>query len=617
MYKRILQIISLIFFLSILQTACTEKQSYIKREYQIPMRDGKKLFTAVYMPKDDSKKYPILMWRTPYSVHPYGENKFPKKFGPSPLFMDEGYIFVYQDVRGRFMSQGEYVNMRPYIPDKTDSLIIDETTDTYDTIDWLIKNIPNNNGRVGMWGISYPGFYSSMGLIDSHPALKAVSPQAPIADWFIGDDMHHNGAFTLMLAFNFFSTFGKPRPEPTTEWPPRFKHGTPDGYRFFLDMGPLPNANKKYFHNEISFWNKAMQHGTYDDFWQKRNILPHLKNIRPAVLVVGGWYDGEDLYGTLETYRTIEKNNPGIHNHLVMGPWGHGGWARTEGEWLGDIWFGAKTSFWYQKEVELTFFNYFLKNKGELHLPEAYGFDTGKNHWRQFKIWPPLDRQESAIYLQADRKLDFSPPTASGPLYDEYISDPSRPVPFVSGLTTRWGKKFLTEDQRFAWQRPDVVSYESEILDDSLTLCGPILADLYVSTSGTDCDWVVKLIDVYPDTFRYTQEDKKRLPMGGYQRLIRAEIMRSKFRNSYTNLQPLVPDKIMHIRFKLQDVLHTFLPGHKIMIQIQSSWFPLFDRNPQIFTDIYQAQEADFVKAVQRIYHSKQYPSRLVVNLLK
>ena len=596
--------------------SCDEKPQYSKHEYNIPMRDGKKLFTAVYMPKEGSQKYPILIWRTPYSVHPYGEDKFPKKFGPSPLFVDEGYIFVYQDVRGRFMSEGEFVNMRPYIPNKSDSLTIDETTDTYDTIDWLVKNIPNNNGKVGMWGISYPGFYSSMGLIDAHPALKAVSPQAPIADWFVGDDMHHNGAFTLMLAFNFFANFGQPRPEPTTQWPPRFKHGTPDGYRFFLDMGPLLNANGKYLHNKVDFWNKAMQHGTYDEFWQSRNILPHLKNIKPAVLVVGGWYDGEDLYGTLETYRAIEKNNPGIHNHLVMGPWGHGGWARTDGDWLGNIWFGAKTSHWYQKEIELTFFNYFLKEKGELHLPEAFAFDTGKNRWRQFKTWPPLELQKSALYLHPGERLDFSEPTERGLSYDEYISDPNRPVPFVNRLTTRWGKKFLAEDQRFAWQRPDVLSYESEILSDSLTLAGGLTADLYVSTSGTDCDWVVKLIDVYPDTFRYQQEDKKQLPMGGYQRLVRAEIMRSKFRDSYSEPKPMKPNKITRIRYKLQDIYHTFLPGHKIMIQVQSSWFPLFDRNPQTFTDIYNAQESDFKKAVQRVYHSKQYPSRLIVNLL-
>jgi len=387
--------LSVIFLL--LLSSCNGERPYIKKEYNIPMRDGEKLFTAVYMPKDNSRDYPFLIWRTPYSIHPYGEDNFPRKFGPSPLFIEEGYIFVYQDVRGRFMSEGDYMNMRPYITDKHDSLTIDETTDTYDTIEWLINTIPNNNGRVGMWGISYPGFYSSMGLIDAHPALKAVSPQAPIADWFIGDDMHHNGAFSLMLAFNFFSSFGQPRPEPTTQWPPRFQHGTPDGYRFFLELGPLPNANKKYFHNTIDFWNKAMQHGTYDDFWQARTILPHLKNVKPAVLVVGGWYDGEDLYGTLETYRAIEKNNPGIHNHLIMGPWGHGGWARTEGEWLGNIWFGSKTSIWYQKEVELVFFNYFLKNKGELHLPEAYGFDTGRNRWQQFKTWPPLDLQKAAL----------------------------------------------------------------------------------------------------------------------------------------------------------------------------------------------------------------------------
>lgn len=585
------------------------KDHYDKNEFQIPMRDGKKLYTAVYSPKDRSKNYPILLTRTPYGSGPYGQD-FRKQIGPSELFARDGYIIVYQDVRGKFMSEGEYINMRPHLPDKTDSTMIDETTDTYDTIDWLIKNIPENNGNAGMWGISYPGFYAAMGLIDAHPALKISSPQAPIADWFIGDDMHHNGAFSLLLTFNFFSTFGQARPEPTTIWPESFKHGTPDGYDFFLRMGPLPEANNKYFHNEIEFWNKIMQHGSYDKFWQARNILPHLNHINPAVLIVGGWFDAEDLYGTLNTYKSIESKNPDNISLLVMGPWPHGGWSRTDGDRLGYVNFGSMTSNFYQEKIELPLFNHYLKGKEKPDLPEAYCFDSGLNRWHEFSHWPPEQAESYTFYLNENNSLSYEFPDINFQ-FDNFISDPDKPVPFTNNITIHWGREFMLEDQRFAARRPDVLVYETPVLEESLTVAGPVNAVLQVSTTGTDADWVVKIIDVYPDTMSNPDPNPCRIQMGGYQQLVRAEIMRAKFRNSFENPIPVPPDSVIEIKIGLQDIFHTFKPGHKLMVQIQSSWFPLFDRNPQKFVDIYNAKAEDFQKTEHRVYFGKKYPTRI------
>ena len=584
------------------------RQQYLKKEFRIPMRDGKTLFTAVYMPRDSSRDYPILLTRTPYSVAPYGADKYKRTLGPSPLFQREGYIFVYQDVRGRFMSEGEFANMRPYIPHKTQNQI-DETTDTYDTIEWLIRHIPHNNGRVGMWGISYPGFYTAMGLIDAHPALVAASPQAPIANWFIGDDMHHNGAFSLNLAFNFYSVFGLSRDSLTTRWPKRFDFGTPDGYEFFLNLGALPNANKRYFHGKIAFWNELMKHGAYDSFWQKRNILPHLHNIKPAVLVVGGWYDAEDLYGTLHIFRQIEREDSLNKNFLIMGPWFHGGWARSKGDRLGDIRFGSETSTYYQQQMEFPFFQHYLKGDGAFHPDNVTVFDGGANRWRRFDQWPPQSAVSRTFYLAKNHRLRVTPDAVQGA--DEYVSDPAKPVPFINKITTRWSREYMVSDQRFAARRPDVLVYRTEPLADSLTVAGEISANLFVSTTATDADWVVKLIDVYPDTFPDYQPNPCAVRMGGYQRLVRAEIMRGKFRDSYRQPQPFKPGRITRVNITLQDVYHTFKPGHRIMVQVQSSWFPLFDRNPQVFTDIYRAQDTDFQKATQRVYFGGQYPSSI------
>ena len=590
------------------------KARYTKYEHRIPMRDGVKLFTAVYVPKDASQRYPIMLSRTPYSVQPYGEDAYKDNLGPSALFGNEGYIVAYQDVRGRWMSEGEFVNMRPHRPRKNGPSEIDESTDTYDTIDWLIKNIPNHNGRVGMWGISYPGFYTAAGMIDAHPALKAASPQAPVTDWFTGDDWHHNGAFFLPHAFNFLAFFGHPRPQPTKEEHERFKHGTPDGYEFFLRMGPLANANGLYFKDDVPFWNEIMQHGTFDEFWQARNLRQHLKNIKPAVMTVGGWFDAENLFGALETYKKTEASSPGTTNVLVMGPWRHGGWAGGNGDTLGPISFHSNTAAFFREHIEFPFFQYYLKGKGPLNQPEAWVFETGTNQWRKFDAWPPRNLVRRSLFLQPHGRLAIdSPPNGDSQPFDEYTSDPSRPVEYIDKIDIGMIGDYMIQDQRVASRRPDVLVYSSGSLKEDLTIAGPIDARLFVSTSGTDSDWVVKLIDVYPDDFPTPDPDNAPVKFGGYQQLVRGDVMRGKFRNSLSKPEPFVPGQPTPVNFTLQDVAHTFRVGHKLMVQIQSSWFPIVDRNPQKFVDIYSAQESDFQPATQRVYHNRELPSRLEV----
>ena len=591
------------------------KAAYTKVEQRIRMRDGVKLFTSIYSPRDTSREYPIILNRTPYSVAPYGLDDYKTALGPSPLFQQERFIFVYQDVRGRLMSEGDYVNVRPHNANKSGT-IVDESSDTYDTIDWLVKNVPNNNGRVGMWGISYPGFYVSMAIMEAHPALRAASPQAPIANWFLGDDFHHNGTFFLPHAFNFLSVFGLPRPKPTTDFPPGFQHGTPDGYNFFLEMGPLANANKKHLHDRVPIWNEMMEHPNYDGYWQARSTLPHLKNIKPAVMTVGGWFDAENLYGALNTYKTIEKLNPGISNTLVMGPWFHGGWARSDGDFLGDVNFGSKTSLYYREHVELPFFNCVLKDKCGEKLPEALVFESGSNQWRRYEHWPPAG-DERNLYLGSGGKLSFEAPAGAAVAFDEYVSDPQKPVPFINGTAIGMTREYMVEDQRFASRRPDVLVYETEPLAQSVTLSGPITATLFVSSSGTDSDYVVKVIDVFPDNTPDPTPNPTGVKLGGYQMLVRGEPMRARFRNSFEKPQTMTPNKVTKVEFTLPDVNHSFLKGHRIMVQVQSTWFPLVDRNPQRFVDIYKAGETDFQKATQRVYRAGQYRSHLKVNVLK
>ncbi len=591
------------------------KAHYTKYEYEIPVRDGKKLFTSVYVPKDTSTKYPIMMVRTPYSVAPYGADQYKASLGPSEKFAREGFIFVYQDVRGCWMSEGDFADVRPYIAAKRGAQDVDEASDTYDSIEWLLGKVPNHNGHVGIWGISYPGFYAAMSLLDAHPALKAVSPQAPIADWFIGDDFHHNGVFWLAHTFRFYGSFGRPRPGLTTRrTDPPFEIGMSDGYKFFLEMGPLANADKKYFKGGVPFWNEALKHPDYDGFWQARTILPHLKNIRPAVLNVGGWLDAEDVYGPLAIYRAIEKNNPRTYNVLVEGPWPHGGWAHDDGDHLGHVSFNSKTSLHYRDAIEFPFFNFHLKGKGELKLPEASVFETGTNQWRQYDTWPPRQAVAKPLYLQPGGKLDFQPPAASPLPYDEYVSDPARPVPFVPGVEQGMVYEYMVEDQRFASRRNDVVVYQTGVLESDLTLAGPLTATLYVSTSGTDSDWVVKLIDVYPDDRRDVSSGGAK--MGGYQQLVRGEPMRGRFRNSFEKPEPFEPGRVTKVEFTMPDINHAFRKGHRVMVQIQSSWFPLADRNPQKFVNINTATEADFQKATQRIYHAPANASRLTLTVL-
>ena len=599
----------------IAQTVTEIQANYTKYEYRIPMRDGATLFTSVYVPKDTTQTFPIMLNRTPYTVAPYGDG-YKTSIGPSVSMMKEKYIFAYQDVRGKFMSDGEYVDVRPHIPQKKSNNDVDESSDTFDTIDWLVKNVPRNNGTVGMWGISYPGFYAAHGLINAHPALKAVSPQAPIGDWFMGDDFHHNGAFFLIDGFNFYRSFGKPRPKLTTTWPPGFEYPTPDAYRFLLEGGSLASLKKNYYGDTVQFWNELFKHPTYDEFWKARSVPQHLKKITPAVMTVGGLFDAEDLYGPLHMYDAIEKQNPKTYNILVLGPWYHGGWARGEGDYFGNIRFGEKTSVFYQEHIELPFFNYYLKGKGELHLPDAYVFETGSNEWKQYETWPPKNIERKKIYFQANGKLSMNAPTENdAAAYDEYISNPNRPVPYIADIRNNRTREYMIDDQRFVWQRPDVLSYETDPLEHSVTTAGPITANLFVSTTGTDADFIVKIIDVFPDSTKETSPNAD-VKMGGFQMLVLAEVMRARFRTSFEKPTAMKPNEITNVKFQLQDVNHCFKRGHKIMVQVQSSWFPLVDRNPQKFVNLYEAKESDFQKATHRIYRNANSSSCIEMGVL-
>ena len=593
------------------------KANYTKHEYYIPMRDGIRLFTAVYIPKDRSVSYPILLNRTPYSVSPYGTDRYRDNIGPSPLCAKEGFIIAYQDVRGRWMSEGVFEHVRPHRPVKSNAKEIDESTDTYDTIDWLMKNIPGHNGRVGMWGISYPGFYAATGIIDAHPALKASSPQAPVADWFASDDWHHNGALLLAHAFGWFSGAGWQFTKPTTVFPGKpIDREIDDGYEFYLRLGPIRNANEKYFKNEISFWNEMMRREVRDEWWKARNIRPHLKNIKPAVMTVGGWFDAENLFGALEVYRALETQNPGIFNILVMGPWVHGGWSGGKGDLLGDIRFDANTAEYYREQIELPFFNYFLKDKGDSKLPEAYVFETGVNQWRKFEVWPPQNTVTKSLYLHSNGKLSFEPPVTDGVTdFNEFVSDPKKPVPFIPGLSSGMAQRYMVDDQRFAARRPDVLVYQTDVLEEDITVAGPLIPSLHVSTTGTDSDWIVKLVDVFPDRFP-DEKGSVNNTIGGYQQLVRGEVMRGKFRNSLEVAEPFTPGKPTKVEFIVPDTFHTFRRGHRIMIQIQSTWFPLININPQKFLNINQATESDFQTATQRVYRSRGLPSAVKVGVL-
>jgi putative CocE/NonD family hydrolase len=584
---------------------------YTKHEYMVPMRDGVKLMTSVFVPKETSKTYPILMKRTPYNVAPYGEEKYPSRLGPSEHFVRAGYIFVNQDVRGRFASEGEFVQVTPHIVNKTKPTDVDESSDTYDTIEWLLKNIPNHNGRVGLYGISYPGFYASAGMIDAHPALKAVSPQAPVGDWYFDDFLHH-GAFFLAHAFKWLSGNATERPTPTMEPAKPYVYPMTDGYKMFLEAGSVENIDKLYLKGAIPFWEDMMQHPNRDEFWQKRAILPHLKNVAPAVMTVTGWYDAEDLYGSFKTYQSIEQFNPNVNSVLVVGPWHHGGWASVDGDKLGNVPFGSKTGAFYRAEIELPFFEKYLK---DAHYPapaEATVFETGSNTWKTFDAWPPKSIESKTLYLKPNGQLDFQKPEGkNAESFDEFVSDPNKPVPYTETVTPRMTIEYMVDDQRFASRRPDVLTYQTEPFTEETVIAGPIQTDLWVSTTGTDADWIVKLIDVRPD-------GPDTVPLAGYQMLLRSEVIRGRFRNDYAKPEAFVPGEPTQVRLELLDVLHRFQKGHRLMIQIQSTWFPLVDRNPQTFVpNIYFAKPEDFQKAIHRVFRSSHHPTSLNFGVLQ
>ena len=596
------------------QTRGRLSDTYSKAEFKITMRDGKKLHTTVYAPKDRSKKYPIVMKRTPYSCAPYGK-AFSRRIGPSTTMEQEKYIFVHQDVRGRWMSEGKYDNMRPHVKGATP---IDESSDTYDTIEWLLKNVPNNNGKVGIWGISYPGFYSAAALPEHHPALVAVSPQAPIADFYF-DDFHHQGAYILMYFFAT-PTFGYQKSMPTTRrWYTTPRYPGRDPYDYFLKMGPLSNASKFYGKDNF-FWRQLVEHPNYDSFWQKRSILPHLKNVKANVMTVGGWFDAEDLYGPLNIYKHLEKNNPDAFNVLVMGPWQHGSWARGSGvSMAGNIVFGQNLSTNYQKQIEAPFFRHFLKGVGEKPKFEAMVFDCGKKEWKNFEKWPPAKAETSKFYPYANGKLSLE--QADKPGKSTFVSDPAAPVPYRkrSDMTFRFTPRpYMSEDQRFATGRKDVLVFQTDVLKEDVTLAGPITAHLQVATDKTAADWVVKVIDVYPDDTPNHPRTPRGVKLAGYQQMVRSEVLRGRFRNGHEKPEPFVPGKKTRVSVPLQDVFHTFKKGHRMMIHVQSSWFPLIDRNPQTYVEnIFKAKATDFVKANHTLYMGGDNGSYIEVKWLK
>lgn len=599
------------------------KENYTKKEISIPMRDGVKLFTAVYAPKSNTEKHPFLMIRTPYSCAPYGENNYQSRLWMFHWreFLKEGYIIVIQDVRGRWMSEGTFMDVRPFNPNKKKKTDIDEASDTYDAVDWLVKNIPDNNGNVGVFGTSYPGFYSTMAALSGHPAIKAVSPQAPVTEWFMGDDFHHNGAFMLCDAFNFYSQFGQPRPKPTTQGPNEFKHYTDDIYKYHLEVGAIKNFTA-LLGDSIAFWKELMQHPNYDEWWKARDARRNCVNVKPAMLTVGGLFDAEDCYGAWNLYKAIEKQSPSTNNKIVMGPWFHGGWSKSDGSYLGNVRFGSATSKYFQQNIELPFFNYYLKGKGSVqNLPEASIFFTGENQWHALDAWPPKQVTPTTIYFQPGEKLSFEKPSGNNAA-TSYVSDPAHPVPYTEDVLDDRSREYMTDDQRFAERRTDVITFKTEVLDKDLTLAGTVTADLKVAISTTDADFVVKIIDVFPDGFTYDTTiygmgNGSNYLMDGYEMLVRGEIMRGRYRNSFEKPEAFEPGKVTTVKFDLPDVAHTFKKGHRLMIQVQSTWFPLADRNPQQFVDIYHCDDKDFVKSEINLYHDASNASGIILPVLK
>lgn len=610
--RRLLSVFSLILPITVVAQTSV-KDLYTKMEVQIPMRDGKKLFTSIYVPKDASKKAPFLMQRTPYSVGPYGVDQYKQTLGPEAGFTQEGYIFVYQDVRGRYMSEGNWNWMNPYLPRKREGEV-DETTDTYDTIEWLLKNIPNNNGRVGVYGTSFPGHYAAQCLIDPHPALAAASPQAPMDDNWLGDDMHHNGAFYLPHSMNFMNGFDQPRPTPLTQYGDRaFSHGTNDGYKFFLELGSIGNSLTKLGMNRGPVWPLWMEHEDYDAYWQAQNVSQHFRKVGSVpVLFVGGWFDAEDLFGPLNMHAAVEKNTPDNKTKIVMGPWYHGSWNGGPGDTLWDQQWPIKTGEDFRLKMQKPFFRAHLWDGKDDDLPEASVFDTGAGVWRAYTAWPPKATATN-YFPHPDGGLDEKVDPAIGGRYSEWISDPKRPVPSSNTISIGMPREYMLEDQRFAWKRPDVMSYQTAVLDKDVTVIGPVKATLFASTSGTDSDFVVKLIDVFPDDYAVKSPRDPNVPMGGYQMMVRGEPFRAKYRRSWSRPEPMASGKVEEINMTMPAVCHTFRKGHRIMVQVQSSWFPVVSLNPQTFTKIFFAKPEEFIKTTQRLYLSGNNATRITL----
>jgi putative CocE/NonD family hydrolase len=585
-------------------------KNYDRTEQMIPMRDGVSLHTEIYTPKDRSTAYPILLNRTPYSAFFTGERVegFFSWPGPGPTFPEEGYIFVIQDVRGRFLSEGDFVVMRPNTAGEGET---DESTDAYDTVDWLVNNLENNNGKVGVWGLSYGGYFSALALVNAHPAISAVVIEAPVAEGFIGDDYHHNGALQLLYPFRWINNVGLALREvpSATPVPPVYRDRKDEFFTFFLETGSAAEINDKCFQGKIEFWNGIVEHGTYDEFWKSRMVGQYMKDIDgPAVLVSGTWFDDQDLYGTLHTYRAIEEQNPGISNTLVMGVWNHASWWEHKKKPWGGTGIPVKeTGEYYRDEVLAPFLKAHLKGDGKIDLPEALVVENGKDEWREYESWPPEKAETVSFYMHGDGTVSTEIAGKGTDGFSEFISDPADPVPHLPVPILGWTAAVMHADQRFAEERDDVLVYIGGVLDKDLTFAGPVEADIFVSTTGTDADWIVKVIDVYPDNAG---------ELAGYQMLVRGDIMRGKFRNSFEIPEPFVPGEVTRVRFTLPDVNHTFRSGHRVMIQVQSSWFPMFDRNPQTFVDIYRAEESDFVKATHRLFHSPEHPSRITARAL-
>lgn len=585
---------------------------FTKTDVMIPMRDGVKLHTEFYTPKNAATPLPILMNRTPYGIAAADKGISSIIYRYSDM-IPGGYIFAFQDIRGRYGSEGKFVMLRP-LHDPSDAKGVDESTDTYDTIDWLVKNVPNNNGRVGLDGISYDGFLVTMGMINPHPALKAVSEQACMGDTWLGDDFFHNGAFRLSYAFEYTALLESSNENFS------FAFDRFDVYDFYLRLGALSNANAKYFHGKLPTWNEFVAHASYDDFWKRLAVAYGLKEPTVPDLNVAGWWDQEDFYGPMATYARLEKSDSKHLNYLVAGPWNHGGWGGGPGKSLGEIPFGSDTAVYFRQKIEAPWFEYWLKDKGTLPLKEALLFQTGSDNWVQFDSWPPREAQTKNLYFREDGKLSFdAPQTDSADASDSYISDPAHPVPYRHrpidmtypedhpGSWYTW----LLQDQRFVDNRPDVLTWQTEDLTEDVTLAGQVTAKLFASTSGSDSDWIVKLIDVYPQKY---PDDWK---LSGFELMISDEIFRGRYHNSFEKPEPLKPGEVTPFTIDLHTADHVFKKGHRIMVQVQSSWFPLYDRNPQKFVpNIFEANDSDYQKATQHIYRSKRFPSSVEIMTL-